>query len=408
MAGWNSLQSVCASEPVINDHIFHPPYSGADAPERVKAFADMKAARIAKYRSLYGAKNGLLLSEVQSDMLAAFTEHDPQRMQGCLKEWLQLYPAVSIDSQRAMAQNALYIGRLMLEVEHDRKFDSIGMSIINCVLDVSENACWYKDDDLRSEFALVAADKRLAPHRRAQAIRAMGSDPPAQVMSTDKFVKIIEDKLKTCLIGCRKEVQPVDYSPYKISWMKGKESNAAQTVTTYIIPSNDSAILLGAITELIPLYDSLQDSDKQIFSARIMQCTPDLQLTNLHFAADTLFWTVFRGINPFWLHGNQNRTAVGINVPFYVQSYDLQKAEKVLKKELEIEEIFEENQATEINLRTIYGDLLDEMGRREDSIKQYELIRSVISKMNHSGVNTGQDSSYIDAIDKRLEKLIHP
>jgi hypothetical protein len=402
----NQYQFASASEPVINDHVFHPPYSGAEAPERIKAFADMKAARIAKYRSLYGTKNGLLLAEVQMDMSAAYTLNDLARTQECLKEWLQLYPKVPIDAQRAMARHALYIGQLMLENPPDKS--SVGMSIINCVLDISENACWYKDDDLMSEFAQVAANRHLDAHRHAQAIRAMGSEPSAKVISADKFVKIIEDKLNTCMNGCRKEVQPVDYLPYKVSWMKTKESNAAQTATTYVLSSSDSAVLLGAITELIPLYETLQDSDKQIFSARIMQCTPKLQLTNLHFAADTLFWTVFRGINPFWLHGNQNQTAVGANVPFYYQTYDLPKAEIVLKKELEILELFDENRSSEVNLRMEYGDILDQMGRHADSIEQYELARAVNAKMKNSGIMTGRDPEYLDSIDLRLENRIHP
>jgi len=208
----------------------------------------------------------------------------------------------------------------------------------------------------------------------------------------------------------RRETQQLDYKPYYLSWWRDGSADVhfRKTMNAAVLSKNESEKILEILNSLINLYPTLSPANQHLVATRIMDVTPKLLETNLHFATDTLFWEVFRSIDLAWLEDSQIEAALGANNSFYFQTWDLSRSEKILLKITEIQDFFDGNMASQVNIRTVLGDLYDLMDKPEQAKQQYEIANAINEKLVHDGFLDGSSDLFYLQTANELKMRLSP
>jgi hypothetical protein len=150
-----------------------------------------------------------------------------------------------------------------------------------------------------------------------------------------------------------------------------------------VFPDVESANLRDLLRSLTKLYPKLPIESQECFANRLLELTGHLSLSNLELEADALFEVVFKSIDPTWLEHNAIETQLQMYAP---QFQNPLKAEKMLLKVMELQDMFNGGLPYNDNLRWVLGDLYDRMGRYSDSQKQYEIGNEINERRVRTGI----------------------
>jgi hypothetical protein len=397
--------------------------------KRTKAFDNLREMRINRDRIIFGTSNGMLAEELQMELIPPTSKIVPPAMAPAFHEWLEVYPKIPSGSQRFLARHALYLAsEIRKHLAHwkrqpgsdlegeSRESEFTGAQVesssevanqmVSRVLAAAMSNNWFPYPDLTRELELLSGDQSLDQTLANQA-RAVLTKTPLEIDSKfDALLRNAEVKVESSESLARVETQRVDHTPYRLSWWpkfiegnkkpdgapKEQVAGHIETVTTTVLPAAESAKLIDLMNAITDLYASLPDSSKEVFAGRVLGLTEKLQRSNLHVAADALLWEVFRSIDPTWLENNEIETQLLCNSSFYVQNYDLAKAEKIELKVIKMQDLFYGGIPSNSNLRWVLGDLYDEMGRYDESKKQYEIARQIDERLVRTSIVRADES----------------
>ena len=156
----------------------------------------------------------------------------------------------------------------------------------------------------------------------------------------------------------------------------------SDTITTKIIAPEEAQKLTVLIGKLQNAFTKLPEESKERVTAELLKFTGTAFYTNVQQPVESLLWCVVEAIDPTWLEENAIETSFP-GVYFYG---DVNKAEKLYRKQFAIQDMHYAGLPKNSNLRYILGDLLDRHGRTAEAKKWYEEARDIDDRLVRTGI----------------------
>ncbi len=352
-----------------------------------------------------------------------------------VEEILSLYPVLSSQNQRYMAYQVLALGNLFLdgspiikpeasqraysEIKSDKFIDAdLGNKLVDCVVQAAKIGKWPADESLTVALNAVASNKKLRPELRTDiqsTQRSVASGP------TNYDVRPIIANLKSITdanwAGAPEFQMPLPWKKYPLSWEKfvpvqpadtPPEERRATMAHTMIIKefSRPTAKQIHeSVEQLRKIYPTLSEFDQHDVCTSILDVTQKLLRTNLNSDADSLFWLVFPSVKTGWLDNGSVSSSLMFNNSYYEQAFKLPASIAIVQKTIAFETAGNYNQASEINLRTVLGDVYDMNKERRKATEQYMLIERLNEELHQKGFFDAQSyDMYKDQMKERLRE----
>ncbi len=390
---------------------------------RKEAFEELRKMRLEQDRAS-PTKNGMLADELLRDISEDINADPPKPVAPMLEEWLTVYPKIPPGSQRFLAVRALYLANTLKSPQATRPSGRRSVypvpakkaasqstayemppkalvdKMIACVLNAAVANDWFPRTDLTRELQQVANDSNLDQKLRDNAARSLDKKPLPIDSHFDELLTTTEWMLTHDRLTAHKKIQRVNYKPYQLSWqrkfdkenalpggkLKEQVAGPVKQIKVRVFTPADSRRLKDLLSELKYFYETLPNSSKEIFAARVLAVTSELLRSNLSSQSDDLFWQVFASLDPKWLEHDEILLELMYNHSFYLQTYDLPSAEKILLKEIEMQDLFYGGIPSNLNLRYVLGDVYDEMHRFKESKEQYEIAREIEERLIRTSI----------------------
>jgi tetratricopeptide (TPR) repeat protein len=396
------LPSANAQEQTLFGKKF-PTYSQAKRDESWEVLRELRTSRA---RILYGDANGLLTLELQNQVQKYMYKPEAPEMEHAAEEWLEHYPHIPSVDQRWLSRHALFIARETrapyvrpprMGCEYPPKNlprdpgkpPAFTTKMISSVLDAALAGHWLPYPDLTEELKLVAEDKSLDGALREKAKTVLAQKSPESESNYDSMISVTEELADSALNHAHKQVKKMFAKP--CSWWGKFESaitNADGTLKEAVaglqypiqeitIESDKLESLRQDLDSLARMWDRLSSESKELFAARTLKITGELQDSNAHVEADRLFWKVFDSIDPTWLDENQVEYQLSLNQSCYRRQNELAKNLKIQLKCIEMRDEQNGGIPWDSNQRYVLGDMYDLIGKYAESKQQYEIARRI-------------------------------
>jgi tetratricopeptide (TPR) repeat protein len=434
--------------------LFGKTYLPYSEERREQAFEDLRKLRIERDRRIFGTSNGMLAEELQMELVPRQRYSSaPGTISGpVISEWFAVYPKIPSGSQRLLARHALYLAteirgmrtsiyenalvarkspaRVLAgesinsealvkvraaKVATDKSLADediadkvrsakIANKMVGCVLTAALAHNWFPYPDLTISLKALADDEHLDQSLRKQALAVLARKPlkidlkiDSMIIEANKLVESgqakarIESRKSTCKLG------QLSWYPKLLKSIQNPDGSLKEEVAEEpsmelkiaVFPEVESANLASLLSSLTKLYPKLPTESKECFASRLLELTGHLRFSNLQLETDALFEVVFKSIDPTWLEHNAIETQLKIYAP---QFQNPPKAEKMLLKVMELQDMFYGGLPSNDNLRWVLGDLYDRMGRYNDSRKQYEIGKEIDERLVRTSILRASDS----------------
>jgi tetratricopeptide (TPR) repeat protein len=279
----------------------------------------------------------------------------------------------------------------------------IANEMVGCVLTAALAHNWFPYLDLTISLKALADDVHLDQSLRKQALAVLARQPLKIDLDIDSMISEADKLVKSGQAKARIESRKSAYKLGRLSWypkflksIQNPDGSLKEQVAgepsmefkTAVFPEVESANLTDLLSSLTELYPKLPIESKECFASRLLELTGHLRFSNLQLETDALFEVVFKSIDPTWLEHDAIETQLQINAP---QFQNPPKAEKMLLKVMELQDMFYGVLPYNDNLRWVLGDLYDMMGRYNDSLKQYEIAKEIDERRVRTGILRASD-----------------
>lgn len=407
----------------------HPPTRSFD---NTQGHINWRRERLARYRS-----DPMLARERAAELAVSigFNSHSPGEdfRRGEIRELIELYPKLPLDAQQCLASWYMHVAmeelmrisslRSNQPVSQDSALETCLSDFIGCVLDVYANKKIAPDPAMREQLEILERGggpaNILSKDTNAKVTFILALPEDSDVKRLRELSTEFEKLANTISENGEKEEVPVNYKPYLLKWIpmttdeegrpcvilpSGELGARWRTTKTVVkIPPAEAVTLRSFISTASDLYPKLSDFDKEMLAPKLLRASSRLLWSNLREPSEELYWMIFDDVNTHWLNENQLQTSLGAASPFFSQTYDLKKAQKILLKEIELANNFGGGY-TVLNLSIALGDSYDQAGDPEKSKQVYLDAKAVCENLLRLKLVQQSDLQHnLDWIDLRLK-----